>query len=92
MAQKKNFARLVGEYSNLAFILPASIFVGYAIGYGLDKYFGTGFWHIVWLLIGIVAGMKELIHKVMVDFQRDLDNPGDDITSSQDKDDPSTRG
>ena len=29
MAQKKSFARLVGEYSSLAFILPASILVGY---------------------------------------------------------------
>jgi F0F1-type ATP synthase assembly protein I len=73
MAQKKSFARMVGEYSNLAFILPASIFVGYAIGYGLDKWFGTRFWYIVWLLIGIVAGMKELIRKVLVDFQKDSD-------------------
>ncbi len=76
MAQKKSFARMVGEYSNLAFILPASIFVGYAIGYGLDKFFGTHFWYIVWLLIGIVAGMKELIRKVMGDFQKDIDAGG----------------
>lgn len=76
MAEKKSFARMVGEYSNLAFILPASIFVGYGIGYGLDKYFGTHFWYIVWLLIGIVAGMKELIRKVMGDFQKDLDAGG----------------
>jgi ATP synthase protein I len=73
MPKKKSFARMVGEYSNLAFILPASIFVGYAIGYGLDKLFGTNFWYLVWLLIGIVAGMRELIRKVMVDFQKDID-------------------
>lgn len=73
MAQKKSFARLVGEYSSLAFILPASILVGYGIGYGLDKWLGTNYWHIVWLLLGIVAGMKELIRKVLVDFQKDMD-------------------
>ncbi len=73
MAQKKSFARLVGEYSSLAFILPASILVGYGIGYGLDKWLGTDYWHIVWLLLGIVAGMKELIRKVLVDFQKDMD-------------------
>lgn len=73
MAPPKSFTRMVGEYSNLAFILPASIFVGYAIGYGLDKWFGTHYWYLVWLLIGIVAGMKELIRKVMVDFQKDTD-------------------
>lgn len=73
MAQKKSFARLVGEYSSLAFILPASILVGYGIGYGLDKWLGTDYWHIVWLLLGIVAGMKELIRKVLVDFQKNMD-------------------
>lgn len=79
MSQKKNFARMVAEYSNLAFILPSSILVGYGIGYGLDKWFGTHFWYIVWLLIGIVAGMVELVRKVMVDFQKDSDagNGGD---------------
>ena len=73
MAQKKSFARMVGEYSSLAFILPASIVVGYGIGYGLDKWFGTHFWYIVWLLLGIVAGMRELIRKVLGDFQKDMD-------------------
>jgi F0F1-type ATP synthase assembly protein I len=73
MAQKKSFARLVGEYSGLAFILPASVLVGYGIGYGLDKWLGTNYWHIVWLLLGIVAGMRELIRKVMGDFQKDMD-------------------
>ena len=48
---------MVGEYSNLAFIIPSSLLVGYAIGYGLDKWLGTHYWYIVWLLIGIVAGM-----------------------------------
>lgn len=64
---------MVGEYSSLAFILPASILVGYGIGYGLDKWLGTNYWYIVWLLLGIVAGMKELIRKVLVDFQKDMD-------------------
>jgi ATP synthase protein I len=73
MAQKKSFARMVGEYSSLATILPASVLVGYAIGYGLDKWLGTNYWHIVWLLLGVAAGMKQLIRKVLVDFQKDMD-------------------
>lgn len=67
---------MVGEYSNLAFILPSSLLVGYTIGYFLDKWFGTHFWYIVWLLIGIVAGMVELVRKVMGDFQKDQDAGG----------------
>jgi ATP synthase protein I len=77
MAVKKGWQQLVGEYSHLAFILPVSIFIGYAIGYFLDKWLGTHYWYIVWLLIGIVAGMRELIRKVMVDFQRDIDESDD---------------
>jgi hypothetical protein len=29
--------------------------------------------------------MKELIRKVMVDFQRDIDNPGEDSSPSDDE-------
>ncbi|MBL8239442.1 MAG: AtpZ/AtpI family protein [Bryobacterales bacterium] len=76
MAQKKSFARMVGEYSNLALIIPSSLLVGYTIGYFLDKWLGTHFWYIVWLLIGIVAGMMELIKKVLGDFQKDQDAGG----------------
>jgi F0F1-type ATP synthase assembly protein I len=73
MAQKKSFARMVGEYSSLAFVVPASLLVGYGIGYGLDKWLGTDYWHIVWLLLGVVAGMRELIRRVLGDFQKDMD-------------------
>jgi F0F1-type ATP synthase assembly protein I len=76
MPQKKSFARMVGEYSNLALIIPSSLLVGYTIGYFLDKWLGTHFWYIVWLLIGIVAGMMELIKKVLGDFQKDQDAGG----------------
>lgn len=64
---------MVGEYSSLATILPASVLVGYAIGYGLDKWLGTTYWSIVWLLLGVAAGIKQLIRKVLVDFQKDMD-------------------
>ena len=67
---------MVGEYSNLAFIIPSSLLVGYAIGYGLDKWLCTHYWYIVWLLIGIVAGMIDVVKKVMGDFQKDQDAGG----------------
>jgi ATP synthase protein I len=40
------------------------VLVGYAIGYGLDRLFGTSFFYIVFLLIGIAAGFVELIREV----------------------------
>ncbi len=58
---------MVGEYTQLAFALPAATFVGYAIGYLLDRAFGTHFLYLVFLLIGIAAGFLQLIRKVTKD-------------------------
>jgi ATP synthase protein I len=66
--KKKNNAWVqVGRYTSLAFLLPSSIFIGYLIGYYLDKAFGTSFLYIVFLLIGIAAGFIELIREVQKD-------------------------
>jgi ATP synthase protein I len=61
----------VGEYTSLAFLLPAAIFVGYAIGYLLDKAFGTHFWYLVFLLLGIAAGFVQLIRRLLRDTKND---------------------
>jgi ATP synthase protein I len=61
---------MVGRYLQLAFLLPACVFVGYAIGYYLDKLFGTSFLYIVFLLFGIAAGFIELIRELQRE-QRD---------------------
>ena len=60
----------MGEYTSLAFMLPAATLVGYAIGYLLDRALGTTFLKIVFLLLGIAAGFVQLIRRV----QRDTSN------------------
>ena len=62
---------LVGKYTSLAFMLPAATFVGYAIGYLLDKAFGTHFLYILFLLLGIAAGFVQLIRQLMRDTRDD---------------------
>jgi F0F1-type ATP synthase assembly protein I len=57
----------VGEYTSLAFLLPVSTFVGYAIGYLLDKAFGTHFLYLVFLVIGTVSGFVQLIRQFLRD-------------------------
>ena len=64
---KKPFMVLVGEYTSLAFLLPAATFVGYVIGYLLDKTFGTHFLYLVFLLLGIAAGLVQLIRRLLRD-------------------------
>jgi F0F1-type ATP synthase assembly protein I len=62
---------MVGEYTSLAFLLPAATFVGYAIGYLLDRLFHTHFLYIPFLILGIAAGFVQLIRQVMRDTRGD---------------------
>jgi F0F1-type ATP synthase assembly protein I len=57
----------VGEYTSLAFLLPAASFVGYIIGYLLDKAFGTHFLYLVFLILGTVSGFVQLIRRLLQD-------------------------
>ncbi len=61
---KKNPWTLVGEYTTLAISLPASVAVGYILGVLLDRWLGTHFLYIVFLLLGVAAGFVQLIRLV----------------------------
>ncbi len=62
---------IVGEYTALAFVLPTCTFVGYLIGYLLDRAFGTHFLYIPFLLLGIAAGFVQLIRQISRDSGND---------------------
>jgi len=66
-------AARAAEYSTLALVLPVSTFVGYIIGYYLDKAFGTEWLRILFLILGSVAGFVQLIRQIMRDT-RDVDS------------------
>lgn len=61
----------VGEYTSLAFMLPAATFTGYAVGYLLDKAFGTHWIYIPGLILGIAAGFVQLIRYLLRDTRND---------------------
>lgn len=68
MAGKRdNVLAQVGKYMSLAFVIPSATFAGYAIGYLLDKAFGTTYLHIVFLFVGIAAGFVELFRSLLKD-------------------------
>ena len=69
MSRNKSWIVMIGEYSQLAFVLPAATIVGYGIGYMLDRALGTHFLYIVFLLIGIAAGFLQIIRKVTKDSE-----------------------
>jgi F0F1-type ATP synthase assembly protein I len=59
----------VGRYSGLALVLPVAMMIGYVIGYGLDKLFGTNFFYIIFLIFGIVAGFVSLLRQLNRDLK-----------------------
>ena len=54
----------VAKYTSMAFILPSAVFVGYAIGFGLDKLFGTTYLRVVCLFVGVISGLVELVREL----------------------------
>jgi F0F1-type ATP synthase assembly protein I len=64
---KDNLVDQLGKYYSLAFLLPACILVGFVIGYFLDKAFGTSILKIVFLLLGVAAGIIEVIRELSKD-------------------------
>jgi F0F1-type ATP synthase assembly protein I len=65
--RKKNLLNQVGTYLSLAVLLPAASFTGLAIGYLLDKAFGTHFLYLVFLFLGTVSGFMQLIRQFLRD-------------------------
>jgi len=54
----------IGEYLGLAMLLPISTFVGYGMGYGLDKLFGTHFLYLILMVLGTASGIISLIREL----------------------------
>ncbi|BCB97144.1 hypothetical protein JZK55_20660 [Dissulfurispira thermophila] len=59
---EKTLFRQLFEASSVGINLVVATFVGLAIGYGLDKLFGTSpYLTIIFLIIGIITGFRELV-------------------------------
>jgi F0F1-type ATP synthase assembly protein I len=61
----------VEEYVALALLLPTATLVGYGMGYLLDRWLGTTFLRIVFLLLGIVSGLVQIIRQLSKDSHDD---------------------
>lgn len=53
------------RYTAIAMMLPAATFAGYLIGTFLDKWLGTSYLKIVFLILGIISGFVQLIRELM---------------------------
>jgi F0F1-type ATP synthase assembly protein I len=68
--QKDPVYLMVGRYLSMAMMLPAATFVGYVIGWLLDRWLGTTYLKIVFLFVGIAAGFLSLIRELSRDSKR----------------------
>ena len=51
--------------TQIAFVLPAAVLIGWGIGALLDKWLHTGWIYIVGLVLGAVAGMVEAVRQAL---------------------------
>ena len=59
--ERRAFYRDLGRYSALGLEMAASVVIGLAVGYYLDKWLGTGPWMtVIWIAIGFAAGVRSL--------------------------------
>jgi F0F1-type ATP synthase assembly protein I len=65
--QKKTFWLQFARYSQLAFVLPAALVVGWIAGAALDRWLHTTWMYLAGILLGIAAGFIELIRTVLRD-------------------------
>ena len=65
--RKENFWVQAARYSQLAFIFPAALVVGWLIGAALDRWLHTTLLYLAGILLGIAAGFIELIRAALRD-------------------------
>jgi F0F1-type ATP synthase assembly protein I len=71
MNRNDNAWAQASRYLSLGLILPAGTFVGYLIGYLLDRLFHTGFLAVIFLVLGSVAGFVALLRELDIQPKKD---------------------
>jgi len=64
---KRKFWLQFARYSQLAFVLPAALVVGWLIGAALDRWLHTTWLYLAGIFLGIAAGFTELIRTAVRD-------------------------
>jgi ATP synthase protein I len=52
------------KLTQIAFILPAAVLVGWLLGVGLDRWLHTRWIYIVGILFGVVAGFVQILRLI----------------------------
>ena len=55
----------VARYSEIGFIVPAAVFLGYILGWLLDRWLGTHWIYVAGVIFGAVVGFVQMIRSAM---------------------------
>jgi F0F1-type ATP synthase assembly protein I len=55
----------VARYSEIGFVIPAAVFLGYVLGWLLDRWLGTHWIYIAGVIFGAVVGFVQMIRSAM---------------------------
>jgi hypothetical protein len=64
-----DFWSLMTRYAPAIGLMPAGVVAGYAIGYGLDYLFSTTYLRFVFLVLGVIAGVVQLMKLLSRDMK-----------------------
>ena len=62
--EKRQLYQQIGGLMSAGLVFPVSIAIGYAMGYYLDRWLGTTWLTIVFLLFGITAGFVSFFRAI----------------------------
>ena len=62
--EKREMYQQLGALMSAGMVFPVSIAIGYGMGYSLDRWLGTSWLTIVFLLFGIAAGFLSFFRTI----------------------------
>jgi F0F1-type ATP synthase assembly protein I len=68
---------MVARYSEIGFMIPAAVLVGYFLGWVADHFLHTHWLYLVGIIFGAVAGFVSMIRRAM-HASADVDQDGQD--------------
>jgi F0F1-type ATP synthase assembly protein I len=63
--QERSFLQQAARYSEIGFIIPAAVLVGFGLGKLLDYWLHTRWLYLVGLLIGAVIGFADMMRRAI---------------------------
>jgi F0F1-type ATP synthase assembly protein I len=56
---------MAARYSEIGFLIPAAVFVGYLLGLGADRFLHTHWIYLFGIIFGAVAGFVSMIRRAL---------------------------